>query len=254
LKYKNWVEKAKKARRTGSFDKKENQYDKAEELITFYTFAPLEHEKLPNQIKNKVVQEILSFIDIDENVREVKLYLEKDLPPPNKYLKWLSDEVRKHPIRYIRKEAETKRILEGHTQVDAIIETDNLLILIEVKFTSDISPYTKFSLSRNQIARLIDVGISKALTLHKKLVVLCCTPSQLFERRSRLYYYKIQDYSDPSNIQKDISSRKIDEITKTLEKVAWLPLEKIIETVYENAKGYLDSEDFREAERFFSER
>ena len=78
LKYKNWVEKAEKARRTGSFDEKENQYDKAEELITFYTFAPLEHEKLPNQIKNKVVQEILSFIDIDENVREVKLYLEKD--------------------------------------------------------------------------------------------------------------------------------------------------------------------------------
>jgi len=98
------------------------------------------------------------------------------------------------------------------------------------------------------------VCISKALTLHKKLVVLCCTPSQLFERRSRLYYYKIQDYSDPSNIQKDISSRKIDEITKTIEKVAWLPLEKIIGTVYENAKGYLDSEDFREAERFFSER
>lgn len=53
-------------------------------------------------------------------------------PRRNDRTRALSDEVGKQPIRYIRKEAETKRILEGHTQVDAKIEADNLLILIEV--------------------------------------------------------------------------------------------------------------------------
>jgi len=256
LKYKNWVEEAEKARKrkTDSFNKKENQYDKAEELITLYTFAPLAHEKVPNQVKNKVVQEILSFRDINAPIREVKLDLEKDLPPPDNYLKWLSYKVRDHPIRYIRREAKTKRILEGHTQVDAIIKAEKLLILIEVKFTSDISLYTKFGLIRNQIARLIDVGISEASAHQKKLVVLLCTPSELFQSCSRLYYYKIQEYTEPSNIQKDIPWRKIDEINETLEKATWISLEKIIQTVYQNTKRYLDSKEFIEAECFFKER
>jgi len=258
LKYKNWVKEAEKARKTDSLNAKKNQYDKAEELITFYTFAPLEYEKLPNQVKNKVIQEILSFVGINEPVRKVKLYFEKELPPPPKYLKWLSEKVKEHPIGYIRREAETKRKfdgkLEGLTQVDAVIETDNLLILIEVKFTSDISPYTKFGLIRNQIARLIDAGIFKASAHQKKLVVLVCTPSKLFQSHSRLYYYKIQEYTDQSNIQKDIPWRKIDEIKETLEKVTWISLEKIIGTVYQNAKRYLDLKEFMEAECFFKER
>jgi len=66
LKYKNWVEKAKKARRTGSFDEKENQYDKAEELITFYTFAPLELR----ENRKDVVQEILKLANVHEPVGE----------------------------------------------------------------------------------------------------------------------------------------------------------------------------------------
>jgi len=254
IKYKNWAEEAEKAKKTGSLSPKENQYDKAEELITFYTFAPLDHEKIPNQVKDKVVQEILSFVGVSEQVREVKLYFEKDLPPPQKYLKWLNEKVKEHPIGYIRREAETKGILEGPTQVDALIETDNLLILIEVKFTSDISPYTKFGLIRNQIARLIDVGISEALALHKKLVVLCCTPSELFQRRSRLYYYKMQEYSELYNIQNDIPWRTIDEINENLKKAAWVSLEKIIRTVYESAKRHLDFKEFMEAEFFFKER
>lgn len=36
-----WVENSNSARDTKDLNKKLNQYDKAEELITFYTFAPL---------------------------------------------------------------------------------------------------------------------------------------------------------------------------------------------------------------------
>ena len=40
-KLKAWVEQANSARNTGNLEPYPNQYDKAEELITFYTFAPL---------------------------------------------------------------------------------------------------------------------------------------------------------------------------------------------------------------------
>lgn len=255
VKYQKWVEEAEKARKTGSLNEKENQYDKAEELITFYTFAPFVHKKVPNQLRNKIVQEILSSIGINESIKEVEIGFEKDLPPPNNYLKWLKNEVKHHPIRYIRKDAKTKKRLEGYTPADVIIKTDKLLILIEVKFTSDISPYTKFGSTRNQIARLIDVGISEAQKLHKKLVVLICTPSELFERRSRLYYYKIREYSETSNIQKDIPWRTINDIDGTLLKAAWISLERIIETVYRNAKrNVIGPREFEEVKRFFEER
>ncbi|MDI9644326.1 MAG: hypothetical protein QFX35_03800 [Candidatus Verstraetearchaeota archaeon] len=64
-KYNKWTENSEKARIIShSLGEKENQYDKAEELITFYTFAPLEHDKVPKEIRLKVIQEILSFIGL----------------------------------------------------------------------------------------------------------------------------------------------------------------------------------------------
>jgi len=252
LKYQTWIEEAEKARKVGSLNEKKNQYDKAEELITFYTFAPL--ERVPDEVKNKVVQEILNLIGINESVGEVKLYFERDLPAPDSYLKWLSEEVKHHSIRYIRKGAETRKRLEGSTQVDAIIETDNLLILIEVKFTSDISPYTKFGLVRNQIARVVDVGISEAQRQQKKLVALLCTPSELFIKRSRLYYYKMQEYSDLSNVKSDIPWHTIDEIRRTLLKTGWISLEEIIKLVYRSTGKYFNQTDIKEVEQFFKER
>lgn len=38
-KYRTWVENANIARDKGSLDEQLNQYDKAEELLTFYSFA-----------------------------------------------------------------------------------------------------------------------------------------------------------------------------------------------------------------------
>ena len=35
-----WIENAEKARELGSLGSRDDRYDKAEELITFYTFAP----------------------------------------------------------------------------------------------------------------------------------------------------------------------------------------------------------------------
>jgi len=131
-KFKDWIENANKARETKSLGKKANQYDKAEELITFYTFAPLELR----ENKKDVVQEILRLVNVHERVKgKITLSFEKQFRPPKGYLMWLTDEMRKHPVRYIREQGKehikTDKRLETNTHVDTAIETEIFLILKE---------------------------------------------------------------------------------------------------------------------------
>jgi len=251
-KFKNWIEKANKAREMNSLAKKTNQYDKAEELITFYTFAPLGLR----EDRNEVVEQILRLASVYERVEEpVNLSFERQFEPPKGYLKWLAKEVKHHPVRYIRKQGKKHvrrgRRLEGNTHVDVVVETKNLLILVEVKFTSDISSDTKFGSNRNQLARTIDVGISEVKkSNHRKLIVLLCSPSEFYDKKSRFYYYKIQEYSDFSKVREDIMWRKLGDIEEHLLAVAWVPLERIIEIAYQD----FDFPESKEAKKFFAER
>jgi len=250
-KFKSWIENANKARKAGSLDERLNQYDKAEELITFYTFAPLELR----EDRKDVVEEILKLANVHESLEEpVSLSFEKQFQPPRGYLKWLTEEVSRHPVRYIRelgkKHANEGRRLETDTHVDVVIRTKNLLIFVEMKFTSDISTQTTFNPYRNQLARTIDAGISEAEMKGKRLFVLLCSPSEFYQKKSRFYYYKLQEYTDLSKIKDDVGWRELAEIQKHLLSVAWIPLERVIETIYRN----LDFPQSDEAMAFFRER
>ena len=248
---KAWVEQANSARNTGNLESGLNQYDKAEELITFYTFAPL----VLSLNKVGLINRILSLAGVspfEENV--VNVGLERQFLPPAGYLRWFKNEVKNHPIRYIREKSsehlETNKPLESRTHVDAFIETDKLLIFFEMKYTSDIAHSTVFNPYRNQLARLIDVGIDEAKCSGKEVLVLLSSPSSLYERRSRLYYYKVHEYSDPLMIQKDIGWRTVKEIEENLLAVKWIALEKLIKLLYEN----FNHPDKEEAMKFFEER
>lgn len=251
-KFKDWIENANKAREAKSLGKKPNQYDKAEELISFYTFAPLELR----EDRKELVQEILRLANVDETVGEpISLGFERQFKPPEGYLKWLEKEVSRHPVKYIREQGkdhvERCRRLEANTHVDAVIETGNLLILVEVKFTSDIAPQTTFNANRNQLTRTIDVGISEVEeSKNKKLVVLLCSPSEFYHKKSRFYYYKMQEYSDFHKIKQDICWRELEEIKERLLATAWIPLEKVIKITYRN----FSFSELEEAKRFFKER
>ena len=250
-KYRTWVVNANKARANNSMDKKLNQFDKAEELITFYTFAALELR----EDKKEVTEKILKLANITKSIDEpVILSFEKQFTPPAGYLKWLNKNVSKHPVNYIRKlgkehVAKGKR-LEGNTHVDAVLESKNFLILVEVKFTSDISCEVTFDPNRNQLARNIDVGLAEAKKKDKQLIVLLSSPSEFYNKRNRLYYYKIQEYTNFNEIKKDIEWRYIEEIEKYLLKVAWIPLEKLVDILYQN----FEMPEIKEAENFFAER
>ena len=250
-KLKTWVEQANNARNTGNLESFPNQYDKAEELITFYTFAPLVLSLNRVGLTNRILG-LAGISPFEENV--VSVGLERQYQPPAGYLLWLKNEVKSHPIRYIREQAtdhsKTNKPLESRTHVDAFIETDKLLIFFEIKYTSDIAHDTTFNPYRNQLARLIDVGLDAAKCSGKEVLVLLSTPSPLYESRSRLYYYKVQEYSDPLMIQKDIAWRTVSEIRDNVLAVKWIALEELISLLY---KDFTHS-DKEEAMKFFRER
>jgi len=248
-KLQKWINDANEAK--DKLEKRANQYYKAEELITFYTFAPLLQK---NDLK--LVNDILKLAQINEQaIGNVVLSLEKPIFSPKGYLSWLREEVLKiNAVSYMREQAiihlELNKTLETATHVDVEIKTDNLVIFVEMKFTSDISINTTFNPYRNQLARLIDVGIEIAKEEKKKIIVLLASPSEFFQNKSRFYYYKIQDYSNFSEIKKDIVWRKQEEIEKYVMAVKWIPLEELIKTLYRD----FNHDDKEEAMAFFKER
>jgi len=250
-KLKKLVQLAEKARKTGSLEPYANQYDKAEELITFYGFAPLVLGLNKVGLTNRILG-LAGVSAYEESV--VNVGVERQYRPPAGYLQWLKKEVKNHPIRYIRERAaqriKTHKPLESRTHVDAFIETDKLLIFFEIKFTSDIAPCTTFNPIRNQLARLIDIGLDVAECNGKEVLVVLSSPSRLYESRSRLYYYKVQEYSDPVMIARDTAWRKVSDIKDNVLAVKWIPLEELINVLY---KDFIHP-DKDEALAFFRER
>jgi hypothetical protein len=249
-KLKEWVEDAKTARAKVNLEARPNKTDKAEELITFYTFAPI----VMSLNKVGLTNRILSLANVsayEENIEDVGL--ERQYKPPENYLHWLRTEIKKHPITYIRKQAEKHKPsqpLESNTHVDAFVETDKLLIFFEVKFTSDISYSTTFNPCRNQLARLIDVGLETNKHNGKKVLVILSTPRELYERRSRLYYYKLREYADPAMIHEDIPWRNVTQIMDNVLALRWIALEDLINALYKD----FTHKDKEEAVTFFKER
>jgi hypothetical protein len=233
-KLKSWVEKANSARGLSNpnLEAFPNQYDRAEELITFYTFAPFVLSLNRVGLTNRILS-LAKVSPFEENVVDVAI--EKQYSPPKGYLKWLRDDVKKHPVRYIREQASVHtpaQSLESKTHVDAFIETDKLLVFFEIKFTSDISYSTTFNPCRNQLARLVDVGLEANEHNGKEVLVILSTPRRLYEKKSRLYYYKVNEYAGPEKIKEDIEWRSISTIKDNVLAVRWIALEDLINELY----------------------
>jgi hypothetical protein len=245
-----WVKNAKSARDTKDLGKNLNQYDKAEELITFYTFAPLVLSLNRVGLTNRILS-LAGVSAYEETVEEVAL--EKQFNPPKEYLQWLRKQCDNHPVRYVREQAKLHKDnerLEGSTHADAFIQTDKMLIFFEIKFTSDISYGTTFNPERNQLARLVDVGLEANKQTGKEVLVILSTPKRFFESRSRLYYYKINEYTDPAKIREDIEWRNLSTIRDNVLAVRWIALEDLIDVLYKD----FEHDDKKEALAFFKER
>jgi hypothetical protein len=256
-KYLQWIENADEARqgRLGehSFEKA-NQYDKAEELLTWNTFAPL--LGMDKSVRDRAVVMILEAAletDMKRYVDEkgFSVEFEKEIPSPKGYLKRIRETVQNHPVKYIRESAKDKEVLEGDTHVDLAIENSRLLILVEVKFTSDISCQVRYDPIRNQLARLIDVGIESAR--NRKLVVLVISPKWAYDSKSRLYCYKLNEYRRAAeNIQADIPHRGLDEIQQVLVGIGWVSLKDAASIIF--SKTEMDTVKRDLVRQFYEER
>lgn len=204
-KFEKWVQDANLARNSGSLKKNLNQYDKAEGILTWYTFAPLfrMNEELRILSINAFLEPLLGPNAITS---PVEIVLEKRLLSSTNYLDSIPYE---HPVLYVRKEIDRHRQkktrLENYTHIDFFIESDDLMIPIEAKFTSDVETQRDYNCVRNQIARTIDVAIEAAKKARntKKVVFLLCVPERLYNR-GRFYFYKMKDYENLNNLKHDI--------------------------------------------------
>jgi len=260
-KYLNWVRASDEARR-GSLGAltvmKANQYDKAEELITWNTFAPLlKMEKVARDNTTSTIiteglrREVGEYLD-GEGFR---LQFEYTIPSPRSYLERRRLSVHNHPVKYVREEAKDKEVLEGNTHVDLALMNSKLLVLVEVKFTSDIQGYVRYDPVRNQLARLIDAGIDASHG--RKLAVLLLSPEWGYNSRNRLYCYKLDEYRESTEkLRADIPHRTLAEITNTLLGVGWVPLEFAASTVHKKAieLGLLDKGEAQQVQDFYDER
>ena len=188
------------------------EYRQAEKDERFYTtryfVALFEHKNKKEKLKALLVK---AFGDVPPFERGktnpvtweslldgVELKLEKDLPAPAQYKAHLSKSLHKrHFVPYVMehgtKADKSFRIdLEGATQVDAYIaKADGLNILVEAKYLSDISCDVSYDLTRNQIARNIDVMLDCDI---EKSLFLLLTPKYFKDQpHTRLYGYKMNN-------------------------------------------------------------
>jgi hypothetical protein len=161
----------------------------SENLLTINSFIALNESGLLNEFLKKIIK---------KELKDPKIHFEEAYPCSKKYL----DEIKKyfkenpHYDLKIRRKGAPK---EGTSKIDVVIEDDENLIFIEVKYLSDISSKTTFDFARNQIIRNIDVLVenSKDKTPYFILITPAIFKNDEYAKHSKLYFYKMNEYTDP---------------------------------------------------------
>lgn len=237
------------------------QIEKDERFWTLQTFLSIfEQEKKENRKndliellskgfgKNPPLKDFKSWDQAIGSPEDLVLIIEANIPSPIKYKEHLSQNLKsKQFIPYVRKAAEEingknyRNSLEGPTNLDAlIINVDTgFNIFFEAKVLSDMSYMISYDDSRNQIARNIDVMLSKhSFTGNndlrdkmdpKKSLFVLLVPEKFKgdDKTSRLYNYKMKDYrSNPDTLKIDLKHRDdINDWHSIARRIGWLSWE-----------------------------
>ena len=232
------------------------QHDKDEPTLTFYLFAAL-------YLSTRSFQDSARIIDLmtkayrDGGLAErlaaflsqsawEKLFFEALSAPTDPIKQAVRDEIAGHPIAYIREVARSNPYVgfEGETLFDAFIGDDparyrghgDIGVGIEVKFTSDISNDTTYSTHRNQIIRNLEVGNAHFDEFH----YLFIAPRQYWERRSRFYVYKMDEYrgeNGPSALDHDsLTSPGVDRTAGWRRRLGCLSVEDVVDAIFPNGE------------------
>ncbi len=120
-------------------------------------------------------------------------------------------------------------ILEGPTQFDVLIRCPGVLVAMEAKYTSDIDDHVRWDAGRDQIGRVIDVGLSVAQQEHRELYFLLITDGKphvlplLYEQLMPSYQ------SDLAFLAKRLPHRPSEELEGLQNHVGWISWRQIVD-------------------------
>ncbi|WP_261303982.1 hypothetical protein [Paenibacillus andongensis] len=173
------------------------QYYKDEPSITLVTFAALSRVGLAAW--EELLKQAFPLQDWHSKFMDKpKIELEKGISPSPEILASLRSDALRHPVKYVRDAADIKKTIEGVTDFDAVITlTEDIMVFIEAKYTSDISIDTTHCTARNQLARCIDVGLAHVMGNIERFNMVLLTPfCYQKDPGSRLYYFKLKQYQE----------------------------------------------------------
>ncbi len=170
---------------------------------------------------------------------KLHLFFEVRLPSPQMYrAALLPDLPQRNLIPFVlgARQGTDNLDIEGPTRLDAILvnEDNGFAVIVEAKVVSDISCSVTYDLTRNQLARTVDVALEHnrrlALPLCRRepefTLVLLQTP-ELFKEKphTRLYGWLMKAYqTDPAALARDLLHRgraNWDSVSKRLGWITW---------------------------------
>lgn len=191
--------------------KRDLQIYKDEMILTAYTFMTL------TCCGAVAFEKLLAIAFPEQNFNFKNVHLECPGLPNQETLSYAHASALDHPVKYVRDVTrQFPRIKrEGNTWFDAIIQAkspvtnDNVLVFVECKFTSDISPEVDYSDQRNQLCRSIDVGLATQGDDLTKFAFILLTPRRYQGTGQRFYEYKFKEYTNsPASLARDIPRLK----------------------------------------------
>lgn len=255
--------------------RRERQYEKSEQVITYYLLAALslatDQFRQTETLRTLLARGFRSPCSVDESVRHVAnhgwggLRYEAQICPSDEQRKAIQANGGAIPIAYLREmiaQQKPRIRFESPTHLDAFIGDQGPLIDgggevglgFEAKFTSDIDSHTTYSPHRNQLIRNIEVGNGRFARFYFVLIA----PRMYFERRSRFYVYKADEYRGDQGVaalQRDSLVRPTDQSAKEWqERFGVLVWEDIVEIVFPGGQPGFDHPDAADLGDFLRQR
>jgi hypothetical protein len=146
-----------------------------------------------------------------------------------------------------RQKAQTGRlvrgigVLEGETELDALVEHPRFLVAIEAKYTADLTPDTTWDSERDQLGRVIDIAIELSLQQRKPSFAILLTDQRSHDP-PKLYEELAPRYQADWDFLKDRLPHRSEDELKWLVKAGWVTWKELLEGVDQDGLSRCEKE------------
>jgi hypothetical protein len=200
----------------------------------------------------------VSILDADKSNMEIE-YIKfwPHVPAPQSRLRWLWDHRHDRRVQESRGAGENPGrlqcmeekvaqghkipVLEGDTELDALIEHPGFLVAIEAKYKADLTPDTTWDSERDQLGRVIDIAIELSLQQGKPSFAILVTGQRSHD--SRLSYEELAPsyQTDRGFLREKLPHRTAGELDR-LAGVGWITWKELLEGVDQDGLSRCEKE------------